>query len=274
MEEAEYNTKIRKRFDRIFFISLFVLGLFLAYNFNVKNGKIPFPGVFYVDKAAYYVYLPFTFIYGFDVRKFPENIDTKTFGFWLDRQHNKLVGKTTCGIAILWSPFFLLTHAIATVFHLQPDGFSDFYAKMTVLPAVFYLVLGLFFLKKFLEKYQDRVIAYFTIILIFLGTNLYYYSIKDGLMSHDTLFCLVAMLLFFLKKFLDNDKKPFRLFIAICVVVSFIVLIRPTGIVVLLFLLFLDVRSLKEAANRLLFSFVPVTAFHSFLFLSWCIHHN
>ena len=257
MEEALHNNKIRKRFDRIFFISLFVLGLFLAYDFNVENGKIPPPGVFYVDKAAYYVYLPFTFIYGFDVRKFPDKIDQKTFGFWLDRKHNKLVGKTTCGIAILWSPFFLLTHAIATVFHLQPDGFSDFYAKMTILPAVFYLVLGLFFLKKFLEKYQDRVITYFTIILIFLGTNLYYYSIKEGLMSHDTLFCLIAMLLFFLKKFLDNGKKPFLLFVAISVITSFIVLIRPTGIVVLLFFLFLDTHSLKEAWNRLLFFLRP-----------------
>lgn len=253
MEEALHTHKIRKRFDRIFFISLFVLGLFLAYNFNVDKGKIPYPGIFYSDKAAYYVYLPFTFIDGFDVHKLPENLDKKTRAFRLDLQRNKLIVKQTCGIAVLWSPFFLMTHAIATVYNLQPDGFSDFYAKMTILPAVFYLVFGLFFLKKFLEKYQDRLITYFTIILIFLGTNLYYYSIKDGLMSHDTTFCLVALLLFLLKTFLDNGKKPYRLFIAISVTASFIVLIRPTGIVVLLFLLFLDVRSLKEAGNRFLF---------------------
>jgi hypothetical protein len=128
---------------------------------------------------------------------------------------------------------------------------------MTILPAVFYLVLGLFFLKKFLEKYQDRLIACFSVILIFLGTNLYYYSIKEGLMSHDTTFCLVALLLLLLKTFQDKGKKPFRLFIAISVIASFIVLIRPTGIIVLLFLLFLDVRSLKEAGNRLLFFLRP-----------------
>jgi hypothetical protein len=128
---------------------------------------------------------------------------------------------------------------------------------MTVLPAVFYLVLGLFFLKKFLEKYQDRVITYFTLILIFLGTNLYYYSMKDGLMSHDTTFCLVAMLLFFIKTYLDIGKKPFRLFIVISVISAFIVLIRPTGIIVLLFLLFLDSTSWKEIGNRLLFFLRP-----------------
>jgi hypothetical protein len=257
MEEALHDHKFRKRFDGIFFGSLFILGLFLAYNFNVKNGKVPTPGVFYVDKASYYVYLPFTFIYGFDAQNFPINIDKKTRGFTLDLKHDKLVAKTTCGIAILWSPFFLLTHAIARVFHLQADGFSDFYAKMTILPAVFYLVLGLFFLKKFLEKYEDRVISYLTIILIFLGTNLYFYSIKDGLMSHDTTFFLVAFLLFLLKTFLDNGKKPFHLFILMCVVTSFIVLIRPTGILVLLFFLFLDVRTWQEAGNRLLFFLRP-----------------
>ena len=257
MEETSHVHKIRKRFDRIFFISLFILCLILSYDFNVKNGKIPYPGVFYVDKANYYVYLPFTFIYGFDIHKFPDKIDIQTRGFTLDFNRNKLVTKTTCGLAILWSPFFLLTHALATLFHLQPDGFSDFYAKMTILPAVFYLVLGLFFLKKFLEKYFDRIIVYCTIILIFLGTNLYYYSIKEGLMSHDTSFCLVVMLLFLTKNFLDKGKKPFRYFVAICFIISFIVLIRPTGIVVLLFLLFLDTHSLKEAGSRLLFFLHP-----------------
>jgi len=257
MEEAIHDPKLRKRFGWIFFTALFVIGLFLAYNFNVKNGKVPPPGVFYVDKASYYVYLPFTFIYGFDAQNFPKNIDKKTRGFTLDLKHDKVVVKTTCGIAILWSPFFLLTHGIATVFNLHPDGFSDFYAMMTILPAVFYLVLGLFFLKKFLDKYQSPLIAFVTILLIFLGTNLYYYSLKDGLMSHDTTFCLTALLLFLLKTFLDNGKKPFRLFLAICVTASFIILIRPTGLIILLFILFLDVRSLKEAADRLLFFLRP-----------------
>jgi hypothetical protein len=257
MEEALQKNKTRKKVDRIFFMVLFVLGLFLAYNMNVKNGKVPTPGVFYVDKAAYYVYLPYTFIYGFDVHKFPKGIDVKTNGFWLDMQNNRVVTKTTCGIAILWTPFFLLTHAVATVFNLEPDGFSDFYAKMTILPAVFYLVLGLFFLKRFLEKYQTTFISYVTILMIFLGTNLYFYSLKDGLMAHDTTFCLIALLLLLLKNFFEKEMKSFRLFLGIAFIVSMLILIRPTNIIVLLFFLFLDVSSFREAWNRLLFFLRP-----------------
>ena len=257
MEEVAQGKDLFKRFEWIFFITLFILGLILSWDFNVEKGKIPHPGVFYVDKASYWVYLPFTFIYGFDADRFPKDIDKKTHGFTLEEDTHKLKAKTTCGIAILWSPFFLLAHGIAKIFHLQADGFSDFYAKMTFLPAVFYLVLGLFFLKKFLERYLDRVISYAVIILIFLGTNYYYYTIKEGLMSHDTSFCLVAMLLFLTKTFLDKGMKPFRYFAAISFIIAFIALIRPTGIVVLLILLFLDTRTWKEAVHRILFFLHP-----------------
>jgi len=164
--------------DLVFFIPLFAICLYLSYDINFLNRIGGLPEIS-SDKAQYYVYLPATFIYGWDIHKFPAGIEKKCEGFHLDYKRNKLEDKMTCGVAMLWAPFFLVTHFIAVHWNLQPDGFSDFYERMTVIPGVFYLVLGLFFLRKFLGNYVTRKISYITVLLIFAGTNLYYYGIDD-----------------------------------------------------------------------------------------------
>lgn len=244
------------KIDWIIFVPLFFLGLFLSYNMNFVDRRDPFPKIF-SDKADYYVYLPATFIYGWDVHKFPAGIEKKCQGFLLDTKRDKVETKTTCGVAILWAPFFLATHLIAVHWDLQPDGFSDFYEKMTILPGVFYLMFGLFFLRRFLRRYFSPGISWLTVLLIFAGTNLYFFGIYDGLMSHVNSFFLFSLFLFFLKKFLDQDKKSMVLFAGISFVVSLAVLIRPTNILLMLIMLFLDVTSVKELGKRILLFIRP-----------------
>jgi hypothetical protein len=169
-----------------------------------------------------------------------------------------VVDKTTCGVALLWTPFFLVTHFIAVQWDLQPDGFSAFYEKMAILPGVFYLVLGLFFLRKFLGHYVSRKVSYITVLLILAGTNLYYYGIDEGLMSHINSFFLFSLFLFLLKKFLDSGKKSRGLFLGLSIVLSLAILIRPTNILLLTWMAFLDVSSWKEFRDRLALFLKPV----------------
>lgn len=253
----------RRRIDWMIFVPLFFLGLFLSYNINFTSRN------FYVnkivsDKAYYYAYLPATFIYDWDIHKFPAGIEKKCDAYFLDSKRNKLDNKTTCGVAILWTPFFLVTHFIAVHWDLQPDGFSDFYQKMSILPGVFYLVLGLFFLRKFLSNYFSPFISWVTVFLIFAGTNLYYYGVYDGLMSHVNSFFLFALFLFLLKKFLDQEKKSFLLFVGISFVFSMAILIRPTNILLFFIIIFLDVNTLKSILARILL-FLKPTYILSFL---------
>jgi hypothetical protein len=250
------NVFSKGKVDWIIFVPMFFLGLYLAYNINFSNRQNNLPEI-YSDKADYYVYLPATFIYGWDIHKFPAGIEKKCLGFHFDYKRNKLEAKTTCGIAILWAPFFLITHFIAVHWDLQPDGFSDFYQKMTILPGVFYLILGLFFLMKFLRNYFSRGVSYITVFLIFTGTNLYYFGIDDGLMSHVNSFFLFALFLFFLKKFLDQREKSFALFVGICFVLSLAILIRPTNILLFTWMIFLDITSLKALWKRILLFLKP-----------------
>jgi hypothetical protein len=239
--------------ELVVFTAGFVVCLVLAYRLNFEEGKPKNPGVFYSDKSIYYVYLPATFINNWDVEKFPSRCDTLYRGFILDTVHGKVKNKMTYGVALLWMPFFLVTHSIAVAYDLKPDGFSDFYQKMAILPPAFYLILGLFFLRRFLAGYFPPGIAYVCILIIFAGTNLYHYGLVEGLMSHVYSFFLFSLYLFLLKKFLDSEMKPFRLFMGICLVVSLAILIRPSNVIILCWLFLLDAKTWKEVVARFVY---------------------
>jgi len=236
--------------DLLFFTVLFAGCLAMAFHLNFPNGKARNEGVFASDKSIYYVYLPATFIYGWDVKKFPSRCDTLYKGFILDYKTGKIVNKMTCGVALMWTPFFLATHAVATVFDLKADGFSDPYQKMAIVPPVLFLILGLFFLKRFLENYFRPVIVYACILLMLAGTNLCYYGLAEGLMSHVHSFFLFSLYLFLLKKFLEKREPSFRLFAGICLVVSLAILVRPTNLIILAWFFMLDAGSLKHILSR------------------------
>jgi len=251
------TVKSQRRFEYLFFGLLLILCLFLANIMNFPDNKPVRPYKISSDKAQYYIYLPATFIYNWDAHKFPKNCDKDRYGFVLDSANNKVSTKTTYGVALLWSPFFLATHLIALQWSSEPDGFSYFYERMTIVPGVIYLILGLFFLRRFLLRYYSSVISYLTVIIVFVGTNLYSYAMKDGLMSHVNSFFLFCLYLFLLKKFLDSERKPFPLFIGISLVVAVAMLIRPTNIILLTWMAFLDARSMKEIWQRIVFFLKP-----------------
>ncbi|HNY02189.1 MAG TPA: hypothetical protein PKG48_06370 [Bacteroidales bacterium] len=233
------------------FALLFAVCLLLAFRMNFKDGKPAGNGVFASDKSIYYVYLPATFIYGWDVNRFPHRCDTLYRGFILDYKKGKVVNKMTCGVAILWTPFFLATHTIAKVFALQPDGFSLFYQKMALIPPVFFLLLGLFFLRRFLGRYFTGFVPWAVVLTVFTATNLWYFSLAEGLMSHVHSFFLFALFLYLLKRFIDGESRSYRLFAWLCLVFALAVLIRPTNVIITLWFLLLDVKTGHDVLRRL-----------------------
>jgi hypothetical protein len=252
------SSRRQRNLDWIFFGVLLPACLVLAWFNNFNERKLRGPREIYSDKAAYYVYLPATFIYGWDVHKFPKGIDEETRGFTLHYKNDKLIIKTTCAEAILIAPFFLVTHLVAVIWDLQPDGFSDIYQKMAIFPAVVYLVLGLFFLKRFLDHYFRGWIPYLAVILVFAGTNLYFFSIDEGLMSHVYSFFLFSLFLFLVKKYFSGEKRSYLLFILIAFVFGFAVLLRPTNVLILSWMVFLDVGTWREAGRRILLLLKPI----------------
>ena len=213
-----------------FFYLLFCLSLVLTWFFHKDAKRFSDRNELWSDRAGYYIYLPATFFYHFDTRRMPANLDLATGGgFSIDSRTNKLDTKYTYGVALMESPFFLAAGVVSRIAGVDDEhGFSMLYMRLMGLAAVVYLVLGLWFLKKFLDFYFQPAVGFFVILLVFLGTNLFYYSVIDGMMSHLYSFFLFSLFLWLLKQY--HDQATYSRFILISLALSLAILIRPTNI--------------------------------------------
>jgi len=252
----------------VFFPVLFFASLFLTLNLHRNNGYFNWKSEIWADRAGYYIYLPSLFMYQFEAKECPEKIDEKTgYGFTLDYGKNTINTKYTYGVALLLSPFFVASHFISVILHKPGEaGFGPVYHKMINVAAVVYLILGLWILKRFLKYYFDSSIQYLILFFIYAGTNLLFYAVDDTLMSHVYSFFLFAVFLLTMKKFLD---QPGRLifFTAMCLAFALIILIRPSNILIILILIFWDLKKSGEIKERLLLLVTPKRILIFFLIL-------
>lgn len=200
-------------------ILLTIVLLFCEYNFRWKNDQWRY--AVHTDAADYYRYLPTVFI----THHFDEQVANPI--------------KYFVGTAIMYSPFFAIACLASFIFGLPVDGFSLFFPVLISLGTLFYLILGLHYLSKFLKHYIARewVIALLLVCIAF-STTAYYYTINAPGWAHIVAFALVSCLLFHLKKITtDVNSKSIFLLIA---GTSFLFFVRPTDIIILLIAPFLS----------------------------------
>ena len=104
------------------------------------------------DIVSYYSYLPAYFIHN-DIRlNFIENDTIYDTQFWPETAPNgSKVIKTTMGMSILYSPFFFISHTYAKFSNkYDANGFSKPYEFFLTLSSLFYLIIGLYYLRKIL----------------------------------------------------------------------------------------------------------------------------
>ena len=234
-----------------FFYLLFCTSLVLTWFFHKDATRFSDRTELWSDRAGYYIYLPATFIFHFDTRQMPADLDSRTGGgFGIDTLHHKLDTKYTYGVALMESPFFLIAGLVSHITGYDDEkGFSMLYMRMMCLAAVVWLILGIWFLKKFLDFYFRPAVGFFVITMIFLGTNLFYYSLIDGMMSHVYSFFLFAFYLYVLKKF--QATRRYRYFIILCLSLALAVLIRPTNILLGSIFFFWDTDAPAEWLKRI-----------------------
>lgn len=226
--------------------------LFLTFNRHSRSGMYNYHSEIWGDKAGYYVYLPATFIYSFDASRFPPGIDTATGnGFRLDLLDNRVVTKYTCGVAVMLSPLFLATHAIAGALDAPRDGFSMPYHKMIDVAGVIYLMAGIILWYRVLRKYFSQQVSILTITALFLGSNLYYYAVDETGMSHVYSFFLFSLYLFAIQRIFSGPDPKLKWIILTGVSAAMIVLVRPVNAVFLPVILFLDATSREEISRRI-----------------------
>lgn len=201
-------------------------------------------GILEADAKGYYAYLPAVFIYHDLNFGFYDSIENKTYfnrnlTYEYLRQHNgSTINKYYTGTAVCLLPFFLAGHAI-TIFSEQPsDGYSYYYTLMVHLGALFYLMLGIFGLRKLLRtyKFDEKTIALVLLAIVF-GTNLFFYTVTEFAMSHVYSFAAITWFSVTVRNYFSVHGNKYLLYSAL--LLGIITLIRPINILILLAIPFL-----------------------------------
>jgi len=220
---------------------------------NFSHHKWQNEDVIEFDVKAYYSYLPAIFIYNDISLKFLDNNSRIYNEMWPVKipNGNRLI-VTSYGMSVLYSPFFFLAHGYTKLdSKYESDGYSMPYRFAINFSSVFYLLLGLLFLRKLLQRYFREWIAALVLLAIAVGTNLAYFTTYAAAMPHSYNFALLTLFLWSVIKWYDS---PTRLkAIGVGTLFGLIVLIRPTNILVFFILLLWGVSSWKDLRDRILF---------------------
>lgn len=232
----------------IFTILIIVLGI----NLYLEQWKTPYK-VFGSDGLSYYAYLPVTFIYKDIKMSFYQPNDLEIKPKFQDYPKPTISGNylipTSMGLAFLISPFFIVSHTIAHITSYEPNGYTLPYVIGILICSLFYLLIGLIFLRKLLLIFFNEIATSITLLSVVLGTNLLYYVSIEPLMAHAFDFSIIAIFLYVNLKW--HSKINLKRSILLGLIMGLITLLRPTNVIVILLFLFWGIASWNDFTRKL-----------------------
>jgi len=225
--------------NRIYkYLILFICTLCLLYSAKINWSDGQWQGLIQSDGKGYYSWLPAVFIYHdlnfgfFEETEIERSYDKSRFFDYRFTHKGKTMNKYPLGTAACLLPFFLIAHFLSLILGFSPDGYSQLYAIFVNIGAVFYLGLGLLYLKKLFHLYShsDWIVS-FVILAIAFGTHLFYYAIGEPSMSHVYSFAIISIFLFLIKRYFLKPSSKWLIWSAI--LLGVVVLIRPVNIIII-----------------------------------------
>jgi hypothetical protein len=208
------------------------------------------------DVSGYYLYLPAAFIHQ-DLKQLaflPEVLETYSPTPDVQQAYRHESGnyvmKYPIGQAVLYSPFFLVAHAIASgSSEYAADGFSLPYQVAIGLGSLLIAIVGLWLLRAILLRYfTDEVVAT-TLFLLVFGTNFLEYGSITAAMTHSWLFTFYTLLVWLTIKF--YERPTYVLSAGIGLSIGLMALTRPTEIIACIIPLLWGVTNWKSLLIRI-----------------------
>lgn len=203
------------------------------------------------DGFGYYMYSPYLFSQGsLNINsKWAKSIQNKycdsaiVYQFQPTKNGNEL-NIYHMGLSFVQLPFYIVAETIAIIFDYEKDGFSKPYHILYILNVLFWIFIGLIYLRKLLLLLFSDQLSSFIILTIYLGTNV---LITFGLqydLTHLYLFSLNSIFLYHLLKFYQNISNRNLIYAAI--ILGLTVCIRPTQVVLGILPLFILLHIYKQ----------------------------
>lgn len=237
------------------------------------------------DGRGYYAYLPAIFIYQdlkFDfVKRNEAVIYGEGLADHLILMNGERGNKYFIGEAVMLAPFFLLAWLISWLTDFSLSGYNQIFFGSVSIAALFYLLVALSFIRKFLIQFKIREIWIQTIIILLVfGSNVFHYTVYEPSVSHIYSFAAISGFIYFIKKF-QIEKYPRHLLLS-AISLGLIVLIRPVNGVIILAIPFLigsynefkvfinDLFQRKKLLTISTFSFLIIVSIQ--LFINYLIY--
>lgn len=207
------------------------------------------------DVSGYYWYLPSVFIYH-DLKKqsFADAVLQKyeftgtNFQQGFRLPNGNYVMKYAAGMAVMYTPFFAVAHAVAPFTGYPADGFSKPYLVAISFGSLLMAFLGLWYLRKLLLRYyEDKVVAGVLLLLV-IGTNYLNYTAIDGSLSHNWLFTIYVFILLSTDNFYRTYQAKYAILTGL--LCGLATLTRPTEIISLLIPLLWQMERLSFSALK------------------------
>jgi hypothetical protein len=229
-----------------------VLG-FAGYVFVYAGGRADTP--IRSDGFSYYVYLPSWFIFHDSTLEatardccgghFPAYTAIIR---WPGTR--RWVNAHPIGVAVMQAPIFLAAHALTRWTNLSPDGFTLYYQHAAGLSGLFWMLCGLWVLRRLLLRHYSETVASVTLLSLLLGTNLYHYATFDSSYSHPYSFFLFAAFMDLTEHW--HETRRLRIAVLLGIVAGLIVLTRHTNAVFLCLLPLYGVTGIASLRARAL----------------------
>ncbi len=235
-------------------LALIFTSLVFVINYSSKTTS------FYGDSLGYYMYLPATVIYhnldSIDHLPKDKGINDGVLGYASQIKDQptptgKPLDQYTYGIALMEAPFFFIAHIYEKATGAAANGYSLAYDHLIKFSAFLYALLGLILLYKILRLYFNDTIALCGVTFIFLGTNLFWFSLYQAGMSHVPLFFLYSLLMYMTIRV--HEQPKLSLFVVTGIVCGLITLVRPTDILCVFIPLLYNVYDKNSLRQKMLF---------------------
>lgn len=192
------------------------------------------------DGFGYYYYLPMVFIHktisleNLDMANeiFNNYNPSSTLYQFTTMPDGRHIIRYASGQAVLYLPFFLIGHLIATLTEYPADGFSQPYNISILFGGLIYHIIGIALIARILLRfYTDKVVAITLFVLVF-GTNMYSLLNGTALSTHGSALLLIAGFITIVDSYF-RQKSIAKIFLAGCLF-GLICINRPTDFITII----------------------------------------
>lgn len=165
--------------------------------------------------------------------------------FW-----NEKINPYPLGTSLTWMPGLAITSFVSG------NRYDLFHELSTGITGIILMLSGLYFLEKYLLNFFSPSSVTITILSLFLGSNVFYYTTFEPALSHQPAFFIVSFLLYWTHKFKYSKINLFVLGILF----GFLPVTRLADVVVLIpifFLLKLDLQKIFIFGLGVAFGLLP-----------------